>query len=167
MIDSVYVLNKMGLQPGMSVSRAIIKVGTDINESGDELRTANKIIVSLGSQPVSNNIMANILAKALVEQAVVRGASYDPVDAASVAMEKFKKIERTMPYIFASTETAQSAEDSTSKRGGDKKARALDIYNRETGKPGSEIATIIASELDITYANAYYYVSRVFAKYKK
>lgn len=169
MIDAVYALNKMGLEPRMSVSRAIIKVGMDIADSGDPLRASNKIIVALGAKPYSKPIQAEIIAKALIEQAVLFGENYDAEKALDIALAKYDKIERTMPYVFAGTEESKTPSnvEPKAKRGGDKKDRALEIYNREAGKSGTEIAKIIAAEIDITYANAYYYVSRVFAKFKQ
>lgn len=169
MIDSVYVLGKMGLRPGMSVTRAITAVGMKINDSTDQLKAANKIIISLGAKPVSNTAMADVIAKALVEQAVVNGESYDPEKAIIIATEKFNKIMRTMPYVFA---TDNQGNPTSSGKGGaanDKKTQALEIFNRESGKglTNTAIAQIIAEELEITLSNAQYYVTRVFAKYSK
>jgi hypothetical protein len=161
-IDAVYVLNKLGLEPGMSVTRALTQVGFRINESSQHSTTvANKIIKSLGGEPETNPVSADIIAKALVEQAVLSGSFYDPTAAIKVAQEKLAKIKLTMPYAFAATaEPIRAKKMST--RGGDKKERARVIFDRESGKTPGEIARVIASELSITYANAYYYVSRVF-----
>ena len=169
MLDTVYTLNKMGLKPGMSVNRAINKVGLDISESRDPLSTANRIIVSLGGQPVGKTIRADVIAKALIEQAVLCGSNYKAENALIIAEAKFSKIEATMPYVFAGSDDSRVVNakvEVKEKRGGDKKERALEIYNREKGKNGTEIAKMIAEEIDITFANAYYYVSRVFGKYK-
>ena len=133
------------------------------------MATANKIIVSLGGQPVSKTIRADVIAKALIEQAVIFGNSYNPEKASTIAEAKFSKIEATMPYVFAGSDDSRVVNTKVEvkeKRGGDKKERALEIYNREKGKNGTEIAKMIAEEIDITFANAYYYVSRVFGKYK-
>lgn len=177
MLDPVYVLDKMGLKPGMSVTRAITAVGMKIDDSSDPLKAANKIIISLGAKPVSNSIMANIIAKALVEQAVVRGDHYVAEEAMKVANEKYMKIETTMPYIFAGSGegstpvlgTPVGGSRKKPKATNDKKTQALDIFNRESGKglTNTAIAQIIAEELDITLSNAQYYVTRVFAKYSK
>ena len=51
-----------------------------------------------------------------------------------------------------------------SERGGDKKVRARVVFDREQGKSSGQIAKVISTELGISYANAYYYVSRVFNK---
>lgn len=165
MFDPVYVLDKLGLKPGMSVTRAISKIGLDISESADPLRAANKIIVALNGNQAANPIHADIVAKALIEQAVIFGESYNADKAMNIANEKYDKIKRTMPYVFAgsSEDLAPKRQvEVKQKRGGDKKARALEIFNREKGKENGEIAKVIAAELEITYANAYYYVTRVF-----
>lgn len=165
MMDCVYVLDRLGLVPGMSVTRAITEVGNRINESTDQLSEANRIIVSLGSKPVGNFVVADIIAKSLIEQAVLRGDSYNPIAATTFANAKVEKIKQTLPYVFASAEEQTTNNTESSSRGnGDKKARAYEIFVREEGKTKGEVATIIANEIDITYANAYYYVSRVFGK---
>jgi hypothetical protein len=51
---------------------------------------------------------------------------------------------------------------STSAPVSDKKAAARAIFDRMQGSTSGEIAKVIQTELKITYANAYYYVSRVF-----
>ena len=170
MSNAVAVLKKFGIKPYSSVTAAITQVGLAINESGSPLDEANRIIVSLGGAPVSKTVQADIIAKALIEQAVVNGNKYIPASAVSIAEAKYQRIVETMPYVFAGSDQdtrVVQAQKTTSKRGGDKKERALEIYNREKGKAGSDVAKIIAAELEISYANAYYYVSRVFAKYKK
>lgn len=166
MIDAVYVLNKLGLTPGMSVTRALTQVGLSINEGSQRNATAaNQIIKSLGGDPQTHPVAADIVAKALIEQAVLSGASYDVDKAKKVAQEKLDKIRHTMPYAFAQPNEKESTSTrarKTSTGSGDKKQRARVIFDREAGKPAGAIAKIIATEIDITYANAYYYVSRVF-----
>ena len=168
MVDAVQVLNKLGLQPRMSVTRAISKIGLDIIESTSQLEAANRIITLLGGTPVSKPVQADIIAKAMVEYAVNNSEYYLSDEAVVYALEKYHKIERTMPYVFAGTTESQTPVRGIvkEKKTNDVKSAALEIYNREKGKPGTEIAKMIAAELDITFANAYYYVGRVFAKYK-
>ena len=100
-MDPVYALNKLGLSPGMSVTRAIMLIGMEISESTNQLDAANKVIVAMGAKPVSKPIQADIIAKALIEQAVINGEFYQPEKAILIAEEKYRKIEQTMPYIFA------------------------------------------------------------------
>ena len=46
----------------------------------------------------------------------------------------------------------------------DKKDAALRLYQANPDKNNGAIARLIAAELEITYANAYYYVTRVFKR---
>jgi len=169
MIDAPAALKKLNLQPGMSVIRAISKIGLEISESSNQLEAANRIITLFGGTPVSKPVQADIIAKSLVEYAVTNSEYYMADEAMVVALGIYRKIEKTMPYVFAGTTETQSApREGAAKppKVNDVKALALEIYNREKGKSGSEIAKVIAAELDITFANAYYYVGRVFSKYK-
>lgn len=165
-MDAVYVLDRLGMQAGMSVTRAINHLNLLLSDSSDPHSMTNKIIVSLGAKPVSNTKHADVIAKALLEQAIIFGKSYNPETALAIANAKLLKIQQTMPYVFASDDDRQTLNGSStqSKRGNDKKTAAHEIFLREAGKTKGEIATIIAKEIDITYANAYYYVSRVFGK---
>lgn len=45
-----------------------------------------------------------------------------------------------------------------------KKVAALKLFEVNSDKGSGEIARLISKELDITYANAYYYVTRVFKR---
>jgi hypothetical protein len=170
MIDATAALKKVGLAPGMSVTRAISKIGLDITESSNQLEAANRIIAMFGGTPVSKPVQADIIAKSLVEYAVVNSEYYQPDEAMVIALAKYHKIEKTMPYVFAGSTESQTPPRNgvvKEKKTNDVKTLALEIYNREKGKSGTDIAKIISTELDITFANAYYYVGRVFAKYKK
>ncbi len=46
----------------------------------------------------------------------------------------------------------------------DKKLAAQKLFEANKDKGNGEIATLISKELEITYANAYYYVTRVFKR---
>lgn len=168
MIDPIYVLDKLGLKDEVSVTRAVIRVGEIVSGSSDKLSAANKIISSLGGDIQHHPIKADIIAKALVEHAIVTRNSFEPSQAMTVAIVKLNKIMNSMPYLFSDQQTHPSVSipktSRASPRSNDKKPRALEIYNREKGKSATEIAKLIANELEITFANAYYYVSRVFNK---
>lgn len=45
-----------------------------------------------------------------------------------------------------------------------KKQAAMQIFEANKDKGNGEIAKLISTELEITYANAYYYVTRVFVR---
>ena len=49
-------------------------------------------------------------------------------------------------------------------RTNDKKDAALKLFEANKDKGNGAIATLISKELEITYANAYYYVTRVFKR---
>lgn len=159
--------------------RAIQRAQEIISKANDPLAAANKIITAFGCTAVIDPNQARILAKGLAEQVVTQGLDYDPVKAMKIVAERYIKIERTMPWLFAGTAenktpvTGIQVGSSTShkkvakpKRGGDKKERALVIFNTYAGKniADSDVAKDIAKQLDITFANAYYYVTRVFKK---
>lgn len=61
------------------------------------------------------------------------------------------------PYAKPAKKVAQP-------RSSDKKERARAIFLANNTESNNNIAKIIATELDITYSNAYYYVTRVFKK---
>lgn len=161
------LFKKYNLEQGMSVTRAISAVGQEFATHSDPAAGPNKLIALFGGKPVKNSVEADIIAKALVEQAVVLGDDFDTAAAFEVAAGKVAKIRTSMPYAFAGTDQAVApvkAAKRAGSRGGDKKVRARTIFDREQGKSAGAVAKIIATELDITYANAYYYVSRVFNK---
>jgi hypothetical protein len=49
-------------------------------------------------------------------------------------------------------------------RSNDKKDAAQKLFEANKDKGNGAIATLISKELDITYANSYYYVTRVFKR---
>lgn len=178
-VDIQKVFKDLKIDPAKSVHRAIQDVGLLLDNSSNRLNAANKLIVRLGASPVSNERQAEVLAKGLIEQAFLNGQLYNAADAIEVVNEKYTKLLGTMPYLYAlnqsqyDTANPESAEPRASggraKKGdaNDKKAAALDIFLKNKDKKAGEVAQLIADELDITYANAYYYVSRVFAKMYK
>ena len=70
--------------------------------------------------------------------------------------------------LFRSAKSLANGEASTtgraSRSNNDKKAKALEIFEANKSLGNSDIAKKIAAELEITFANAYYYVTRVFSK---
>ena len=157
---------KLNLEQGMSVTRALTAAGDFFATFSNPAKGPNGIIQMLGGKPLSNAVEADIVAKALIEQAVVLGEQFELQAAMVIAQAKLTKIRATMPYAFAGADTPVVAEKAAkrSERGGDKKVRARVVFDREQGKSSGQIAKIISTELGISYANAYYYVSRVFNK---
>jgi hypothetical protein len=50
------------------------------------------------------------------------------------------------------------------RKNNEKKAKAYNIFEANKDKKSSDIARLIQAELNITFANAQYYVTRVFKK---
>jgi len=169
-INAKQVLKTYGIKEG-SVVRAIQQVGEDIGLSSDPLSYANSIISDLGGTDQYDLASARIIAKALVEQAMTQD-EYDRPEAVIVAGTKLEKIRKNMPYVFAESEAAEDRVSSTSTsrvkiksvKTNDKKPKAKAIFDANKDMTNGEIAQMIAAELEITYANAYYYVSRVFKR---
>jgi hypothetical protein len=163
-MDVQSVLKKYDINPEASVHRAIQNVGFRIDEATDPLEVSNQIIKQLGGWFIKDERDAPIIAKCLVEQAVIfntQKRDYDPVDAMRIAELKLADMKAKHPYMFVMKEKTMEATTAT-KRGGDKKAKALEIFESNRDKKASDVAKLIQVELGITFANAYYYVSRVF-----
>lgn len=164
-------------------TRAIQHVQRLVEAARDELSMANRIIVALGCTPVADRNQARIIAKGLAEQLIVQGLDYEPEYAMQVVAVKYAKIERTMPWCFtgSGTKTPVTGTEIVGttkptkekvKRGGDKKEIALGIFNemqKQEPKPSdSDVARKIVEETkdmgenSMSFANAFYYVTRVF-----
>jgi hypothetical protein len=168
-INAKQVLKTYGIKEG-SVVRAIQQVGEDIGLSSDPLAYANSIISDLGGTDQYDLASARIIAKALVEQAMTQ-EEYDRPEAVVIADTKLDKIRKDMPYVFAESEASEDQPSTTTRKvkiksvkTNDKKPKAKAIFDANKDKTNGEIAQMIAAELEITYANAYYYVSRVFKR---
>jgi hypothetical protein len=161
MVNIQGVFKKYDINPNGSINRAIQNVSLAISEASDPFITSNQIISALGCKPVRDTIDAAIIAKCLIEQAILQREDYIPEFALTKANEKLANMKVNHPYCFVMKESTVEA-TATSKRGGDKKAKALEIFEANRDKKHSDIAKLIQMELGITFANAYYYVSRVF-----
>lgn len=162
-----------------SVTRALTSFNYKINDDASRKSThCNRLIKDLGGQPISNEVDAEIIAKCLIEQVILQGEDYIADSAIKLAEAKLAKLRVKMPELWAGIQVEVATDKSSdpfakkpkkAKRVGsaspdDKKERARAVYDKYAGKPAGDIAKLIASELDITYSNAYYYVSRVFNK---
>lgn len=67
-----------------------------------------------------------------------------------------------MQVAIESTTKINPTKISSTKEG--KKVAALKLFEANADKGNGEIARLISKELEITYANAYYYVTRVFKR---
>lgn len=175
----VLAMKTMGFNPHGSNIVAVQRVQEIYEDAKDPLSAMNRIITTLGCTAVLHNVQARILAKTLTQEFVVRGGLYEAEEAMKIAAAKYIDVEKTMPFLFVASEGGVTpitktvvgsgtriVKEAKAKRGGDKKERALMIFNTYVGKEvaDSDIAKDIAKQLDITFANAYYYVTRVFKK---
>lgn len=169
MVDVQSVFKKYKIDPNRSINRIIQDISSAISESRDPFVMSNQLIGQLGSTTVQDYYEAPIVAKCLVEQAVIM-KEYDPITAREIADQKVAAMRAKHSWMFASSEkekpmtsaiTGESAAKATNPAN-DKKAKALAIFEANRGKKASDIARLIQMELDVSFANAYYYVSRVF-----
>jgi hypothetical protein len=169
-INPVAIMESLGLDVDGSVSKAVNDLGMYFNESENKLASANTIITSLGGTEMSNELEADMMAKALIEQVMKTKESYSVEAAVTKATEKVARVLKKMPELKVAKEVTEVPTTTPSgranKNNNEKKANAKVIYDRmnEGTTSQSAIAKQIASELDITFANAFYYVSRVFGK---
>jgi hypothetical protein len=156
-MTALELLRKNDIPYNQTVHHAIARTGDVIDNAGYPLEKANFLIKQLGGQEVDNIVIAKLMAKSLIEQVYIQKDDYKGELAIVVAKAKVDKILHNSPYILQTSEPV-----STSAPVSDKKAAARAIFDRMQGSPSGQIAKAIQTELQITYANAYYYVSRVF-----
>ena len=155
-MTALELLRKNDIPYNQTVHHAIARTGDVIDNAGHPLEKANFLIKQLGGQEVDNIVIAKLMAKSLIEQVYINKDDYDSQLAIPVAKAKVDKSIKGSPYIMQTSEPVSTAPVS------DKKAAARAIFDRMQGSTSGQIAKAIQNELKITYANAYYYVSRVF-----
>lgn len=167
-MKTAQALKKFDIDPKAGKQRAIQAVGEMIQTAPDPLSMANSVIVELGGAELLDFPTARITAKAFVEQAVEQGSKFDPEAAQTYAAEKVAKLRGEQPEAFAKTVVDAAAAPKKRGRpatnGGDLKKKALEICEANKSLTNGEIAQMVQKQLDITYSNAYYYVSRVFKR---
>ena len=89
---------------------------------------------------------------------------FDGVAERAAARKAEKAAEKAVEGVQAEAKEAVVAKPKKEKqaRSNDKKLAAQKLFEANADKGNGEIARLISSELEITYANAYYYVTRVF-----
>lgn len=165
-----------------SVNRALSSFNLKLEDDRQRKQTiCNRLIKELGCAPIDHPVDAETFAKTLIEQVILKGEDYVPAEAAIAAAARVEKIKQRMPELYAGIEvevvgltpdevkfagekkkTAKKAKRAGKGEANDKKAAAHEIYLKHKDKSAGDIARLIAADLKITYANAYYYVSRVF-----
>ena len=172
-------LKEIDVDPRQGVTRAIQMVGRNIQESSDPIGYANAVITSLGGVDQYDFPSARIMAKALVERAV-SGDTYVAEEAVKYAEEKIEKLRSDVKTAFLFAEEnkdvfdLETGEQKPAKQKGrkstvmsdgkSKKESALAICKANSSLENAALAGMIQKELKITYANAYYYASRVFKR---
>lgn len=163
------VLSGLNIDATDSINRVIKDVGIQIDLKPDRLAAANEIITALGAPAATKERTAIVLAKGLVEQAIIKGEEYKVEDAMTVVAGKYMKLVDELPGVYSIKKGAKSLANGETttrapRKNNDKKAAALVIFEANLSLGNSDIAKKIAAELDITFANAYYYVTRVFKR---
>jgi hypothetical protein len=176
MVNVAAALKEIDVDPRRGVVRAIQTVGENIAEATDPLGYANAVIVSLGGQEQLDFPTARIMAKALIEKAV-NGEKFVPEQALEYAAERVEKLRKEHPWTFAQPADVPAGSTTTVVRAGktkgrkavtadgkSKKDQALKICNENSSLDNGALAKMISEQLGITYANAYYYASRVWKR---
>lgn len=165
-------LKALNINSAESINRVIKDVGIQIDLKPDRLAAANEYIIALGASPVTKERTAIVLAKGLIEQAIIQGESYKVEDAMTVVAGKYMNLVNDLPAVYSIKNGVKSlantltvAKDGrASKSNNEKKAQAMAIFEANKSLGNSDIAKLIAADLQITFANAYYYVTRVFKR---
>lgn len=171
-IDALAVLESLDIAADMSVHRGIQRVSEILDNSPSRLNAANRIIMKLGCSPQKDEKHAELIAKALVEQAWKMGMMYNPQTAIEIAQKKYERILKNMPYCFINIATEPvpveddrivqvRAKKPASAESNDKEVSIRKMYNELKGQMNNnQIAKRIATELDLTVANVSYYINR-------
>ena len=165
-------LKALKINPAESINRTIKAVGIDIELKPDRLEAANRYIIALGAAPVTKERTAIVLAKGLVEQAVLQGEAFKIEEAMTAVAGKYMKLVDDLPAVYSIKNGVKSLANTVtvakdgraSKSNNEKKAQAMAIFEANKSLGNSDIAKLIAADLQITFANAYYYVTRVFKR---
>lgn len=173
-MDMSSVLKEMGVNTN-SPNVAIVAVAEHFENSRCATTAANELIQKLGGARQETPIEADIIAKALAEQVVVQREQFNPEEAMAIAMEKLLNIKERMPYLFKHQEQESEgfpAVNDTSKPGLVKRNKAaktartdsIDVMVKEITDTGERdrgvIVTKIAAQVNMEYANVYYYVKK-------
>lgn len=164
--------------PTTSVVKAVQDFGEAARARSDQLQYCNKFIKELGSSvSYKDRVDAEVICKALIERILMDQDDFDIADGLKYAEKRKDLIKERVPELWAAPEIEVLVDGKLMKktasgrivkkvasRDPDKKERALQIYQANINRPKKDIIAIMAKELEITYANADYYVSRVFKK---
>lgn len=159
------ILEKYGIDSKTGVNEAIYIIGLRVGDARNRLQEANKILASFGAPKIQKeDRVAELLAKGLIEQAVLHRNNFNFDEAWKIANQKYENIRITFPYGLISTEERQTAKGKVVRKSNDKKTRALEICEQNKTLSNAELAKLIQKDLKISFSNAYYYSSRVFKR---
>ena len=166
-LDIEKIFQKYKLGHHKSPTKLIQAIGDIITESRTELKVSNMMIRDFGGDPVLNPGESRIIAKTYFEHALRDGSAFDLELANKAAKERIIKLRRSFSCLFLDNLDENGNPPERKQREQDpevvaRKNAAEKIYNANKEKTATEIAKLIEAELNITFANAYYYVSRVF-----
>ena len=172
MVNATAALKEFDIDPAHGVNRGVQEIGEMINKSGDPLEMANTVIQHLGGAEIADFPVARITAKALVEQAIVKGAEYKADEALEYAKEKVIKLKKDHSFLFvkpeqSATETAQETKVSKSGRVGGKskhRAEALALCEQNKDLTNAQLAKLLSEKLNISYSHGFYFAQRVFKR---
>ncbi len=152
MIATDKLMTRLDLSKGMSVNRAIVQTSEYIDSQSDPLKVSNSILKTLGMVGYSYTepSQAKIMALASIEQVLVMDV-FDPSKAEEIAITKFERILKRMPYAVKGTAVSKA-------RKGSKRDVARQIYLENRGKDEKEVIAIVAKEMEVTLQNAYTYI---------
>jgi hypothetical protein len=168
-INREQVLKNLDLVQGGSIGRAMQLVGDEMEKSADPLSYANSIITKLGGNEQFDQPTARLMAKALVEQAMVQDV-YNAVKALEIANEKVERVKAEMPYLFVQpvegVKVIEKVIDMVKikqprgkgNKKGSKRVVAAEIYDRLIGNGLEAVYDEIQKALNVSKTNAYTYV---------
>lgn len=172
-MNTVEVLKQFNID-STSVAKAVHEVRELVEGSNDPASTAHEIIKYFTVEPVKtiDPIEARIMAQYLVQQALQRGESYDPIGMLEKAQERVALMMIRWPHAFTADAPSyapvytkkevegvvvQMKDDGKLKKGG-KQVIAQVLYEKNAGKSNGELIAIFMKELDMSKAGATTYV---------
>jgi len=159
------LLDDLNINPVDGAVKAVHTVGVVVNNSSNRLSAANRIITALGAPKIHKEREAVIMSQALIELAIKSPTNFIFKEAKPLIDQRMEKLKISIPWAFVESANASKVESDPDKPVvADKKEKALAICKKNKDSTNAQLAIIISKEIGITYANAYYYASRVFKR---
>ena len=165
-------LENFGIKKGMDCIEGVQRLGVyleSLESFAAQHHRANAVIQSLGGKAESDPDAARIVAKYMVAQVINKQKPDQELArhrcasliAAAPEVERVRIAQETVKPLVS---TYKPKTDIRKGKNNTKKARALEICQQNAKLSNNELAKLIQKELKITFANAYYYSSRVFKR---